>query len=212
MTEVTFPTRRTVQPLSLTRILSLLLLTGGLASAVGLAVVILAIYVDARTDERGPADAIIVLGAAQYGGRPSSAFRARLDHAATLFRAGFAPRIVLVGGTASASEPTEAEVGAIYLEHLGIPPSSLLVVPNGRNTWESLVAAKEPLHRAGVRHLLVVSDGFHLFRTKRMLHDLGFAARSSPTPTSPIRRGSRVEYAYMVRELGAYLAYLAGYA
>jgi vancomycin permeability regulator SanA len=186
------------------------LLLGGLASSLALATLAVAIYHDARTDERTRSDGLLVLGAAQINGRPTRAFRARLDHALDLYQQGFAPVIVLVGGTADPQEPTEAEVGAAYLAERGIPASALVVVPEGRNTWQSLAAARPAMEKAGLHQVLVVSDGFHLFRTKRMLRDLGFQAHGSPAPGSPIRQYSPIEFSYMARELVAVLAYLVG--
>ncbi len=183
---------------------------GALATGATLLILGLAIETQARNDERAPADAILVLGAAQYNGRPTRAFRARLDHAAALYRQGYARTLVLVGGTAAPSEPSEAEVGARYLEALGIPAEALLVVPEGRNTWQSLQAAAESLHALRVHRVLLVSDGFHLFRSKLMANDLGFQALGSPAPNSPIRHGSRLERWYIIREAVATLAYLIG--
>lgn len=194
----------------LVRLITISFTLGGLAGALALTTVAVAIYHDARTDERTPSDGILVLGAAQINGRPTRAFRARLDHAFELYQQGYAPAVVLVGGTASPLEPTEAEVGAAYLAERGIPRSSLIVVPEGRDTWHSLEAARPAMEQAGLRQLLVVSDGFHLFRAKRMIEDLGFRALGSPAPDSPIRPGSPLELTYMIRELVAYLAYLAG--
>ncbi|MCS7256764.1 MAG: YdcF family protein [Thermomicrobium sp.] len=183
---------------------------GVLATGTTLFVLALAINAQARNDERAPADAIVVLGAAQYNGRPTRAFRARLDHAATLYRQGYASTIVLVGGTAAPDDLSEAEVGARYLQQLGIPPDALIVVPEGRNTWRSLQAAADDLRARGVRRLLLVSDGFHLFRSKLMARDLGFDALGSPAPNSPIRPGSSLERWYIAREVFATLAYLLG--
>ncbi|MCX7622863.1 MAG: YdcF family protein [Thermomicrobium sp.] len=183
---------------------------GFLASGATLFVLGLAIQAQARNDERAPADAILVLGAAQYNGRPTRAFRARLDHAAALYRQGYAPAIVLVGGSASPDDLSEAEVGASYLERQGLPVEALLVVPYGRNTWESLRAAVPILEGRGAQRVLLVSDGFHLFRSKLMVRDLGFVAFGSPAPDSPIRPGSALERWYIAREALATLAYLIG--
>ncbi|MCX2727491.1 YdcF family protein [Thermomicrobium sp. 4228-Ro] len=181
-----------------------------LATGTTLFVLALAIEAQARNDERAPADAIVVLGAAQYNGRPTRAFRARLDHAAALYRQGYASTVVLVGGSVAPDDLTEAEVGARYLQQLGIPPEALVVVPVGRNTWQSLEAAATTLHARGVQRLLLVSDGFHLFRSKLMARDLGFVALGSPAVNSPIRPGSPLERWYIVREAFATLAYLIG--
>ncbi len=203
-------TERRPQSRVLARWVTFPLLLGGIAGALTLATVGIAIYHDARIDQRAPADGILVLGAAQVNGYPTKAFRARLDHALELYRQGHAPVVVLVGGTADPLEPTEAEVGAAYLAERGVPSSALIVVPEGRNTWHSLEAARPAMEQAGLHRLLVVSDGFHLFRAKQMLNDLGFQALGSPAPGSPIRPGSALEFTYILRELGAYLAYLVG--
>ncbi len=170
----------------------------------------LAIAEHARSDERAPADAILVLGAAQYNGWPTRAFRARLDHAAALFRQGYAPTIVLVGGKTDRDLESEAEAGARYLREQGIPDTALIVVPVGRNTWQSIEAAAQPLHERGVQRLLVVSDGFHLFRSKLMARSFGFQVVGSPAPGSPIRPGSPLERWYIAREAVATLAFLLG--
>ncbi len=181
-----------------------------LATGSTLVILGIAIQTHAGADERAPADALLVLGAAQYNGWPTRAFRARLDHAAELYRQGYAPVIVLVGGRTPPDDTSEAEAGAQYLVRTGIPREALLIVPHGRNTWQSLEAASEPLRERGVRRLLLVSDGFHLFRCKLMARDLGFEPLGSPAPNSPIRPGSALERWYIAREAFATLAYLVG--
>ena len=118
--------------------------------------------------------------------------------------------IVLVGGKTDRDLESEAEVGARYLREQSIPDDALLVVPVGRNTWQSIEAAAQPLRERGVQRLLVVSDGFHLFRSKLMARSFGFQVYGSPAPGSPIRPGSPLERWYIAREVFATLAFLLG--
>ena len=193
------------------RLIRITLAIGG--AAIGLAVLALgllavAIYTQARHDETRPADAIIVMGAAQWDGQPSPIFKARLDHALELYRDKDAPLVFLTGGTGTGDHFSEAEVGRDYLLEQGVPSTALVTVPAGRTTLQSLDQVAEPLRSHEVHSILVVSDPFHMFRSKRMLSDLGFKPLASPTDTSPIRPGSSLEYRYMARELGGYLAYV----
>jgi len=168
----------------------------------------LAVYHQARQDETAAADAIVVLGTAQFDGRPSPTFQARLDHARELFEAGYAPLIVLTGGAAEGDWISEAEAGKNYLIEQGVPSGVLLSVPAGRTSSESLREAAPLLRERGVVRVLLVSDPFHMFRVKRITRDLGFSPLASPTHSSPIREDSSLVYRYMAREIGAYLAYV----
>ncbi|HET9016293.1 MAG TPA: YdcF family protein [Thermomicrobiaceae bacterium] len=181
-----------------------LLVIGGLA----IGSLWVAIVSQARHDETAPADAIVVLGAAQWNGLPSPIFKARLDHALRLYREHEAPLIVLTGGVGDGSRYAEANVGREYLIEQGVPESALVSVPQGNTTLESLIPTRAALAARGATKVLLVSDPFHMFRSKRMAEDLGLTALASPTRTSPIRPGSPTEYAYMAREVAAYLAYV----
>ncbi|MDI3340542.1 MAG: YdcF family protein [Sphaerobacter sp.] len=185
----------------------------GTLVALGLAILALgllalAIYHQSRQDETAEADAIVVLGTAQFDGQPSATFRARLEHARSLYEAGYAPLIVLTGGAADGDWISEAEAGRNFLIEQGVPSGALLAVPAGRSSSESLRHAAPVLRQHGVSRILLVSDPFHMFRVKRIAADLGFAPLASPTRTSPIRPDTELEYRYMARELGAYLAYV----
>ncbi|MGH7751940.1 MAG: YdcF family protein [Gemmatimonadales bacterium] len=168
-----------------------------LFSWVGLVV---AILFAAGRDNSGPADAIVVLGAAQYNGRPSPAFRARLDHAAALYGRGFAPVVVVTGGVGEGDSLSEAQVGVAYLRAQGLPPSSLAAVPEGQTTYATLraVAAWMPGHSK--RSALLVSDDFHLFRLQLIARQLGLPARTSAAPRSPLRRSSRSYFTLVLAE------------
>jgi uncharacterized SAM-binding protein YcdF (DUF218 family) len=175
---------------------------------VALGVIGIAVVNQARQDEAAPADAIVVLGTAQWDGRPSTTFRARLDHAYDLYSQGYAELIVLTGGVAPGDVYAEADVGETYLLDRGIPPGHLLSVPIGLNSRESLEAAAGQLQARNLDSVILVSDPFHMFRVKQIASNLGLSALGSPTTTSPIRPGSPAEQHYVVREVFAYVNYL----
>jgi uncharacterized SAM-binding protein YcdF (DUF218 family) len=140
----------------------------------------------ADDDDRTKTQAIIVLGAAQYDGRPTDVFKARLDHAAALWREGVAPRIVVTGGKQPGDRFTEAGAGAEYLHELGVPDDQISRETTSRSSWESLAASARFLQDEGVRNVTLVSDPFHSLRIQLIAEELGFDAHTSPTRTSPI--------------------------
>ena len=168
------------------------------------------IYRQARTDEARPVQAIIVLGAAQYNGRPTSVLRARLDHAYALWERGLSPVIVLTGGRQPGDMTTEAEAGRDYLIGRGVPESALLVENEGRDTWESMRGVATVLEPLDITRVLLVSDGFHLLRSERMARDLGLEAYSSAAPGSPIRPNTGREFGFVVPEAVALAAHVVG--
>lgn len=165
-----------------------------------------AVVWQARTDEARTADAIVVLGAAQYNGRPSNVLSARLDHALDLYERGIAPRIVVTGGRAEGDTYTEAESGFMYLEERGVPGSAILMESEGTDTWSSMRGVAEILEDTDVHRIMIVSDGFHLLRSELMARELGFEAHSSAAPDSPIRPWSGGEFAHVIRETGGIVA------
>jgi uncharacterized SAM-binding protein YcdF (DUF218 family) len=140
----------------------------------------------ADEDDRSRTQAIIVLGAAQYDGRPTDVFRARLDHAAALWREGIAPKIVVTGGKQPGDRFTEAEAGAAYLHQRGVPDDAILRETTSRSSWESLAAAARFLQTNQIKEVTLVSDPFHMLRLRLIAEELGFDAHTSPTRTSPI--------------------------
>jgi uncharacterized SAM-binding protein YcdF (DUF218 family) len=172
-----------------------------LAVGIGVAVLLAAVWRQARTDQARPADAIVVLGTAQWNGYPGTVLQARLDHALDLYRQGLAPVIVVTGGRMPGDEFTEAEAARTYLLEQGTPDEAILLENAGRDSWESMRGVRVLAEAAGVDSLLLVSDGFHLFRLKLMARDLGLSAAASPAPNSPIRAGGGAEFGYMVREV-----------
>lgn len=161
-------------------------------------------------DERTAADAIVVLGAAQYNGRPSSILRARLDHGIALFEAGVAPYFVVTGGKAEGDRTTEAASARAYALSRGVPIEAILVEDQGRTTRESLRGVADVLRANDLRHVVFVSDRTHMLRVLRIAADEGIVAYGSPTTTSPTDAtlGNRLEAT--AREIAALGALFVG--
>lgn len=157
-------------------------------------------------DQRAAADAIVVLGAAQYNGDPSPVFQARLDHAAELYRAGVAPRIVTVGGGQVDDATTEGAAGAAYLQAAGIDRAALTAVGEGGDTLASLRAAAPVLAEQGVSSVVLVTDPAHSARSALMARDLGWTVQTSPVRQGPAVRDS-VHAEYQLRETLGLLYY-----
>jgi uncharacterized SAM-binding protein YcdF (DUF218 family) len=164
------------------------------------------IWAQGQRDEERPADAIVVMGAAQYNGRPSRVFAARLDHAVSLYLAGVAPRLVLTGGKAEGDRTTEAAAGRAFAIELGVPPEDIVVEEESRTTLESIRAVARLLESKDARSAIFVSDRPHMLRVLRMAADEGITAWGSPTRTSPIEDDLASQVDATVHELGA-LAY-----
>jgi uncharacterized SAM-binding protein YcdF (DUF218 family) len=158
-------------------------------------------------DEQRPAGAIVVMGAAQYDGRPSPVFAARLDHAVALYLSGLAPYLVVTGGKQEGDRTTEAETARAYAVARGVPESAILMEDAGRTTLESLRAVKRILDEKGIADALFVSDPTHMLRVLRIAQDEGILAWGSPTRTSPVEadRGRRLDAT--LHELGALAQY-----
>jgi uncharacterized SAM-binding protein YcdF (DUF218 family) len=136
-------------------------------------------------DEAQPADAIIVLGAAEYRGRPSPVLEARLNHALLLYLKGLAPRIITTGGAGGDPVFTEGSVGRAYLTAHGVPPEAVVVEREGESTAQSVAAVVEIMRRMNLKSAIVVSDGYHIFRVKKMLESSGLKVYGSPRPSIP---------------------------
>src|SRR3954451_13387280 len=154
------------------------------------------VWLASRRDEAKQAQAIIVLGAAQFNGRPSAVLRARLDHAAELYGKGFADVVVVTGGKQpnDPSSVTEASVSADYLGSKGVPQTVVRRENQGRNSWESLAAAARILKTEGKTSVILVSDPFHSARIAAMARELGLKPLTSPTRTSPIAGVDNAKY------------------
>jgi uncharacterized SAM-binding protein YcdF (DUF218 family) len=177
------------------RVVVAILIAAAVAWILSLALVIRA----ARRDEAAPAQAIIVLGAAQYAGRPSPVLRARLDHAAGLWRRGLAPLVIVTGGMGARDTTSEAAVGRRYLREIGLPDSALIAEATGRESESSLRAAAAHLTGPDPR-VILVSDGFHMQRLAVVARRLGLQPFGSPAPDSPIRANQRREAGYLLAE------------
>jgi uncharacterized SAM-binding protein YcdF (DUF218 family) len=168
--------------------------------AAGWLVSLLAVVRAAHRDAAAPADAIVVLGAAQYNGRPSPVFRARLDHAAALFRRGLAPRLLVTGGVGTGDTVSEAVVGRRYLVAGGTDTSAVVAIGTGRSTEPSLQAAAAWIRAHGGRRAILVSDDFHMLRLSITARRLGLLPLGSPARASPIAANRRLEVAYLLAE------------
>ncbi len=166
------------------------------------------VWRQAHLDEARKADVIVVLGAAQYWGRPSPVLRARLDHALDLYRQGLAPRIITTGGYGTGAEFTESEVSREYLSAQGVPVEFVTVETAGQSTMQSASAVAEIMDRMDLRSCIVVSDDYHIFRIKRMLEARGLTVYGSPRRPQGVGAWSR-GWSY-ARESVAYILWRIG--
>src|SRR3982074_2524469 len=151
-------------------------------------------------DEARPAQAIVVLGAAQYAGKPSPVLRARLDHALDLWNRHLASLLILTGGTGAGDATSEAAVGRTYARKRGVPDSAILVENEGRTTSESMRAVAGMLEVRGLQTALLVSDPFHMLRLRILARRFGFTPYTSPTQTSPISPNREARWKYIFSE------------
>ena len=139
-----------------------------------------------RQTDPAPAEAIVVLGAAQYDGRPSPQLAARLDHALELYDEGVAPVVMVTGGNQPGDRFTEADASADYLVERGVPETAIMREDEGRTTYESLDAAADQLRDAGLDDIVLVTDPYHSLRSRLIAEEVGLDADLSPTPTSVV--------------------------
>ena len=161
-------------------------------------------------DEARPADVIVILGAAEYRGKPSPVLRGRLDHGLDLYRAKQAPLILTTGGAGGDPVFTEGAVGRDYLLRHGVPSEAVLVESEGDSTMHSIAASVRIMRRMNLKSCIVVSDGYHIYRAKKMLEAVGFQVYGSPRPESP-KSDNRLWWPY-VRQAVGYLLWRAGVA
>ena len=171
-----------------------------IALALAWAAVVVTVALTAARDQAKSADAIVVLGAAQYNGRPSPVFRARLDHAATLYQRGLAPVVLVTGGVGMGDTLSESEVGRRYLLRVGLPDAAVVALPAGSSTTASLGSVAHWFSGHANRRALLVSDGFHMLRLEIIARRLGLAPFTSPAPGSPIRSNLRLNAGYFLAE------------
>jgi uncharacterized SAM-binding protein YcdF (DUF218 family) len=180
------------------------------AAAAAIAYVSVRIERQSTRDEARPADVILVLGAAEYRGRPSQVLRARLDHALELYQRNLAPRIMTTGGAGGDPVFTEGGVGRAYLIGHGVPAEAIIVENEGETTVESTAMAGEIMRRMGLGSVIVVSDGYHIYRVKKMLQFRGLKVYGSPRKErNPETLRERWNY---VRQAIGYILWRAGVA
>jgi uncharacterized SAM-binding protein YcdF (DUF218 family) len=156
------------------------------------AVSLFQVWSTGRSDYTGKADAIVVMGAAQYDGRPSPQLAARLDHVAELWPQGRAPLVVVTGGKRPGDRFTEAQASARYLEDRGVPAGSILLEDQGANSYDSLRGVTDQLRARGLHEVVIVTDPYHALRSKLIAEQLGLRAHVSPTPTSVVHGREQV--------------------
>ncbi len=159
----------------------------------------------AGQDQAAPSDAIAVFGAAEYDGRPSPVFRARLDHALSLYRRGIAPLIITLGGDGG-DQYSEGAVGREYLMGMGVPESAIIAETQSRNSEESASRISVIARANGLRRLVIVSDGTHLFRIHEICAAKGLDVLTSPRPRVPVEGGTD-EVDRIIHEILSYTAW-----
>lgn len=150
------------------------------------AVSLVQVWSTGRTDDAGPAEAIVVMGAAQYDGRPSPQLAARLDHVVEIWPQGVAPLVVVTGGNIPGDRFTEAEASAAYLTERGVPADAILLENTGSTSQESLTSVSELLAARGLDDVLIVTDPYHALRSRLIAEELGLHAGVSSTDTSVV--------------------------
>ncbi|HUZ45131.1 MAG TPA: YdcF family protein [Terriglobia bacterium] len=160
-----------------------------------------AIRRQATDDEARPAGAIVVFGAAEYNGRPSPVFKARLDHAFDLEERHLAPLVITTGGSGGDPRYTEGGVGRDYLIQQGVAARKILDETHGETTYQSVKAVVQLLRERGIKNCIAVSDGFHLYRVKLMFSSFGITAYASAAPASPIEAEPFPRAMYSLREM-----------
>lgn len=184
-------------------LLVVLVLLGGVVAVLTAAAVVR----HGRVDDARRADAIVVLGAAQFDGRPQQYLVSRLEHARALFESGTAPRIVTLGGKQPGDRFTEAQAGRDWLVRHGVAADAVVAIGTGNDTLESVRAAATRFDREGWTSAVVVTDPWHELRSTTMLKDNGVTAYGSPTRSGPSVDGLGVKVRYVARETVAFLAY-----
>lgn len=190
------------------RWLLLLLLIPAAWFVITLGAYVVEIERQSKVDEARKADVIVVLGAAEYNGRPSPVLRARLDHALELWRANYAPRLMTTGGAGGDPRYTEGIVGRDYLVQKGVPLEAIIVEDESETTVHTITAVSEIMRRMSLRSAILVSDGYHIFRAKKMLQSQNMAAYGSPRAN---RAGAWWREQWLaVRQAFGYLVWQAG--
>ena len=175
---------------------------------IGFSILIFKIYSQSAINEVQKADAIVVLGAAQWNGNPSPVFKSRLDHALNLYKSDYASKIILTGGIGKEESTSESSVGKKYLIQKGVGESVIYIEEQGHTTWQSLNQVAQIIKNQNLDSVILVSDGFHMMRLKKMSKDLNIKSLASPVKNSLIGKAKMVEFKYILREAVVYIAYL----
>jgi uncharacterized SAM-binding protein YcdF (DUF218 family) len=191
--------RRWLVALGITLVLAIALLGGSLFAA---------IYLAARSDHERAVDAILVMGAAQFDGRPSAVLKARLDTTLQVWEGGVAPLIIVTGGKLPGDRFTESEASRNYLVERGVPEAAILLENEGSTTQTSLEHAAEIARAHDVESVLIVTDGFHMFRSRLIAERSGLDTTGVAVQDGPIEPWSANELDYVAREAAAIVAYL----
>ena len=165
------------------------------------------IFLTARNAQPVSSGAIVVLGAAQFDGKPSDVLQGRLVEAKEIYKNGLAPMIVTVGAGAAGDRTTEAATGFHWLKNSGIKLKNLIPVPQGRDTLAETQSYASTLKRKGIKSVIIVTDKYHCLRAMTMAKDQGLTTSCAPSKTGPAST-SNSGFKYLVRETGAYLAYV----
>jgi uncharacterized SAM-binding protein YcdF (DUF218 family) len=174
-----------------------------------LAAIVPSIIHDSRKQELRPADAIVVFGAAEYDGRPSPVFRARLDHANDLFRKALAPVVITTGGAAADPKYSEGGVGHDYLMRKGVPEYSLIAETQASDTAESAARVAVIMRTNHMKSCIAVSDAYHMFRIRKLLEHQGVQVLLAPRPDSKPKSAWQRTVA-ITRESASYLLWRVG--
>jgi uncharacterized SAM-binding protein YcdF (DUF218 family) len=166
------------------------------------------IYYYSKIDNVRHADAIVVLGASQWNGQPGPVFKSRLDQAYDLYSKNFSEKIILTGGVSKGENFAEAQAGKIYLLEKGIKESDIFMEERGKTSKESLNEVARILKEQNLDTIILVSDGFHMMRIKKMVDDLGVEAYVSPVKDGPINKNKLVQLKYCIRESWVYVMFL----
>ena len=175
-----------------------------------LAVCVGQVWWTGSTDQSRSVEAIVVMGVAQYDGRPSPQLQARLDHVITLWNAGTAPLVVTTGGNQPGDRFTEAEASQRYLVEAGVPESAIILENLGSSTLDSLRRVHDILANQDITEILIVTDAYHAARSRMVARDLGMVAHVSATPTSVVT-GSENVRRHIEEGLGVALANFIGF-
>lgn len=191
------------------RLIGAALLLAVLALSAYLVLIAHEIELQSKVDEARPADAIVVLGAAEYRGKPSPVLEARLNHGLWLYLKHLAPLIITTGGAGGDPVFTEGDVGRTYLSKHGVPSEAIIVEGEGESTAHSTAAVAEKMRRMNLKSCIVVSDEYHIYRAKKMLESRGLEVYGSPRPSETPLSGWREKWVYF-RQAAGYLLWRVG--